>query len=364
MPLLRSRKTELTVSNRTILRVLGLVLGSLILLAAVRRAAHALILIFTAFFLALALNHPVHWLAAHLPGRRRGNRTLATAASFLTVVILIGAFLASVVPPLVQQTGSFVQQAPQFVSSVRDENSSLGRVVRRYGLQDDLNRFSSQLSERLRSATGSAVSVVSRIAGSVLSTLTILVLTFMMLVEGPRWLQLLRRLLPLEQRAHADQLANQMYGVVKGFVNGQVILAALAALLIVPALFILGISYPFALALVVFLAGLIPLVGHTLGAIIITSVALFHSPLSAAIILGYYILYQQIENYLLQPRIQANSTNLSPLLVFMSVVIGVSFGGLFGGLVAIPLAGCLRVILVDYLRRRGKLSGGDAAVVG
>jgi predicted PurR-regulated permease PerM len=79
-------------------------------------------------------------------------------------------------------------------------------------------------------------------------------------------------------------------------------------------------------------------------------VALFHSTSAAVIILIYYLLYQQIETYLIQPRIQANSTNMSPLLVFMSVIVGVSFGGLFGGLVAIPVAGCLRIGLLEYLR--------------
>ena len=98
--------------------------------------------------------------------------------------------------------------------------------------------------------------------------------------------------------------------------------------------------------------GLIPLVGHTIGAIIVTIVALFESPWSALLILAYYILYQQIENYIIQPRVQANSTNMSPLLVFSAVIVGVSFGGLLGGLVAIPVAGCIRIALLDYLRSK------------
>ena len=91
------------------------------------------------------------------------------------------------------------------------------------------------------------------------------------------------------------------------------------------------------------------MVGHTIGAVLVSTVALFQSPVTALIVLGYYILYQQIENYAVQPRIQSNSTNMSPLLVFMSVLVGISFGGLFGGLVAIPVAGCLRILVMDYL---------------
>jgi predicted PurR-regulated permease PerM len=143
-----------------------------------------------------------------------------------------------------------------------------------------------------------------------------------------------------------------MYRVIKGYVNGQVTLAVIASVFITPALVVLHISYPIALIVVIFICGLIPMVGHTIGAVIVTIVALFHSTGSAVAILIYYLLYQQFENYIIQPRIQANSTNMSPLLVFASVIVGVSFGGLFGGLVAIPVAGCVRIALLEYLRSR------------
>jgi predicted PurR-regulated permease PerM len=149
-----------------------------------------------------------------------------------------------------------------------------------------------------------------------------------------------------------ERLGNDMYQVIKGYVNGQVFLAALASVMILPAVLLLHIGYPAALLVIIFICGLIPMVGHTIGAIIVTIVALFHSTSSAIIILAYYILYQQIENYLIQPRIQANTTNMSPLLVFMSVVIGVNFGGLFGGLVAIPVGGCIRIAALEYLHSR------------
>jgi predicted PurR-regulated permease PerM len=178
------------------------------------------------------------------------------------------------------------------------------------------------------------------------------VLTFMMLVEGPRWIAFMRELLPHRYEAQTARLTKDMYRVVKGFVNGQVLLAAIASLLLLPGLLIFHVSYAFALLGVVFICGLIPMVGHTIGAVIVTLVALFHSPISAVGILAYYITYQQIENYLIQPRLQANTTDMSPLLVFAAVIIGVSFSGLFGGLVAIPVAGCIRVIVLDYLRTK------------
>lgn len=346
---------EVTVTNRTVVRIVFLVIISFVLFAAIRQAAHALILIFTAFFLSLALNAPVHWIAQRLPGKRRGNRTLATGASFFVVIALLFGFLASIVPPLIRQTSTFIDNAPGLIQNLRSEDSGLGKAVRRYHLEDQVSKFSDQLSDRLKNVSSTAVSTVSRITSSIFSVLTILVLTFMMLIEGPRWVELAKRLVPDDKEAHVEKITKDMYKVVQGYVNGQVTLAALASLLITPALFILHISYPIALIFVIFICGLIPLVGHTIGAIIVTIVALFHSPASAIAILAYYILYQQIENYVIQPKIQANSTNMSPLLVFASVIVGVNFGGLFGGLVAIPVAGCIRVLLLDYLYSRDLL---------
>ncbi|HJP96104.1 MAG TPA: AI-2E family transporter [Candidatus Saccharimonadales bacterium] len=350
------RKIEVTVANRTVIKILMLVALWLLFLVALRQATHSLVLLFTAFFLALALNAPVRWLANRIPGKRRGSRVLGTAISFFLVIALLIGFLTSIVPPLVRQTSNFVSAAPQLLDETRDKNSTLGKWVDKLHLQNQLDDFSDQLSERVKNATPAAVSTLGKVGSSLFSVLTILALTFMMLVEGPRWMKLFERFVHPGDRRRVNQIATDMYNVVKGYVNGQVTLAFIAALMLLPALIVLHVSYPAALVVVVFVCGLIPMVGHTIGAIIVTLVALFHSPFSAIAILAYYILYQQIENYIIQPRIQANSTNMSPLLVFASVVIGVNFGGLFGGLVAIPVAGCVRILVLDYMRNRHIIS--------
>lgn len=351
----KRNQVQVAVSNRTVLRILVLVFLSFITFAAVRHAMHALELIFVAFFLALALNSPVQWLAIRIPGKHQGSRSLATAISFLIVVIALVGFIASLVPPLVRQTSTFIDAAPSLVRQLKDENSGVGKIVRRYNLENEVNTLSTQLSNRLKNSAGTAVSTVGKVGSSLFALLTVLALTFMMLIEGPRWVSLFEEIIPRAHRKHANRLATDMYRVVKGYVNGQVTLALIASFLILPAMVVMHISYPLALMVIVFICGLIPMIGHTIGALIVTSVALFHSVPTAIIILAYYILYQQIENYIIQPRIQANSTNMSPLLVFGSVVAGVSFGGLLGGLVAIPLAGCVRIAILDYLVNRGIL---------
>lgn len=355
----KQETVRVTITNRTVVRVLALVLGSYLFLLALGKATHALTLIFIALFLSLALNSPVHSLAQAIPGKRRGSRTLATGLSFFLIIGLLGGFIASIAPPLVRQTSGFINEAPALIEQLRNGDSSTGKFIRDHKLEDQVNKFSDQLSSRLKNVSGSAVSTITRIGSSVFSMLTVLVLTFMMLTEGPRWINFGRRLLPDEKEPHFEKLAHDMYRVVKGYVNGQVLLAAIAAVMIVIPLILLNVDYPIALMVIVFICGLIPLVGHTIGAVIVSAVALFHSPATALIVLAIYITYQQIENYAIQPRIQANSTDMSPLLVFMSVIVGVSFNGLLGGLVAIPIAGCLRILILDYLNRKNLLDPSD-----
>jgi predicted PurR-regulated permease PerM len=346
-------EVALTISFETYFRLALLIIGTVIVLGALHRAAHALLLLFTAFFLALALNSPVAGLSKRLPGRLRGKRSVATTMSLLILVLAFTAFIASFAPSLANQTQNFIHSAPKLVKDFRDQNSATGDFIRRYNLEDQVNDLSSQISARTSHIGGTAFSTAHRVGTSIFSVLTILVLTFMMLVEGPRWLAFARDIMPDKHHNMADRLASDMYRVIKGYVNGQVFLAGLAAILIMPAVLLLHISYPAALFVIIFVCGLIPMVGHTIGAIIITTVALFHSTSAAVIILAYYIFYQQLENYLIQPRVQANTTNMSPLLVFASLIVGVSFGGLFGGLVAIPIAGCIRIALLEYLRSQG-----------
>ncbi|HUB93970.1 MAG TPA: AI-2E family transporter [Verrucomicrobiae bacterium] len=349
-------EVEVTVSNRTILRVIVAVVVAVVLFAAVRRSIHSLTLIGVAIFLSLALDAPVHSLAERLPGPIKGNRGFATGISIVLVLALLGVFLWAIVPPLVNQTTSFIRDIPTLLDQVRDQNSSLGIFVRDHHLQGEVSKLSAQLSDRVDSIGGTAVSTVAHIGSSLFSTLAVIALTVMMLAEGPRWRRIFEQLIPNRHTAHTRRLAHDMQRVIRGYVNGQVLLAAIASLLIVPMLFILHISNPLALMVIIFICGLIPMVGHSIGALIVTAVALFHSLTAAVIILAYYIVYQQIENYVVQPRIQANATNMSALLVFMSVLLGANFGGLLGALVAIPVMGCVRVVVLDYLESRDILS--------
>ncbi len=173
---------EVTISNRTVIRVLFLVLSAVLFLAVLRQAQSALVLVFTAFFLALALNAPVQAIAKRLPGRMNGKRAIATALSYLMVILILGAFIASIVPPLIKQTESFIGTAPQLVEDARDTDNELGRFIQRYNLEGQIDSFSGQLEDRLQNAGGTVLSSASRIGSSLFSIITVLALTFMMLI--------------------------------------------------------------------------------------------------------------------------------------------------------------------------------------
>lgn len=355
-----SKEVSITISNKTFFRIALLTVSWVALVAAVVKASSALILIAVAFFLALALDGPVHWISKNLPGKRKGSRTLGTAISFLIVIAVLGTFIASMVPPLVKQTNNFLHAAPGLIKDFRDQDSATGKFIRQYGLEKQVNELSDEIASKVKGSGSTAFGAVQTAGSSLFAVLTVLVMTFMMLIEGPRWFEIIMRMFPKgSKRNNARRLAYDMNKVVKGFINGQVTLAAIAAVMIFPVLLLLGVSYPVALLFIVFICGLIPMFGHTIGAVIVSLVALFNSVPAALIVLGYYILYQQLENYFVQPKIQANATNMSPLLVFIAVVIGISFGGIFAALFAIPVAGVLRILVLEYMRSRNLIEDSE-----
>ena len=351
-----NKTIEVDISTQTFIKVAILIIAMLILIVIFRKISYALLLIFVSFFLALALNAPVQAVSRLIPGKLKGNRSLATSLSFLIVITIIGIFLAYVIPPLVHQTETFIGAAPRLISDFNNQTGAIGEVIRRYHLSTQVNDISRQLSNRLHNVGGVAFSAITDIGRSIFAIVTVLVLTFMMLIEGPGWMKKSQKMIPSQYHDLIVNTSIDMYKVIKGYINGQVLLALIAAILISPMVFILHFSYPIALIVVIFICGLIPMIGHTIGAVIVTTVGLFHSFSSGLIILIYYILYQQFENYLLQPKIQANSTNMSPLLVFGSLVVGIDFGGLIGGLITIPLVGCLRILVLEIFRMYGLIS--------
>lgn len=350
----KSETKTINISTDTVVRALSLTVVLLILLKVVGNISHQLTLIGVSFFLALALNPAVSWITRRLKSR---SRVRATGFAYIIVMGILITFLALFVPPLVRQTTDYVRTLPETIDNIQSEDTPVGRFVRRYDLSEQLEQWSDDLRERTGDLKDPLLNTASRALGTLVSVITVLVLTFMMLVEGPVWVEWAMALQPTEKRKRRHELAMRMYKVVTGYVNGQVLIAAMAAFFAMIAILIGNAVFDasvnaVAMAGITFIFALIPLIGNVIGAAIVALMCLFQSVPFAIAIGVYYLIYQQIENITLQPYIQSRSNQLTPLIVFIAALLGAGLGGLLGALAAIPVAGCIRILVEDYIDRR------------
>lgn len=350
----RNDQVTVTFTSKTIIRFLLLVFAGVLVILFLNRIIQPLILILISFFLAMALNPAVSWIARHL---RSKSRVRATGMAYVVVIGFLIGFLSFVFPPLVKQTVDFIQDVPAKVQSLKNEDSVVSRFVYRYNIDEEVDQLTNDYGSRVSDLSKPALATAGKIGTTVIGIITVLVLTFMMLVEGPQWLERYFRNLKPARRKHQRDLAHKMYKVVVGYVNGQLTIAVLGGLFASIALFIssqiLDVDInPVALGGIIALFALLPLIGTIIGSIIVVLACLLVS-LPLAIIIGiYFLIYQQIENVTIQPYIQSRSNNLTPLIVFISALLGVGIGGVLGAILAIPTAGCIKILVDDYFSRR------------
>ncbi|HSX18103.1 MAG TPA: AI-2E family transporter [Candidatus Saccharimonadales bacterium] len=357
------RNMNINISNKTIVRVIIWIFVAIMAYRFMGRVAHALTLIFAAFFLALALNPAVGWISRHLKIK---SRVRATAVAYLTAIVILAAFFALITPPLVRQTRDFVNDVPNIVQSFQSQDTGLARTVHRYHLDTKLTQGARDFASHYSNFGSTILDTGKRIAEAVVSILVVLVLTFMMLVEGPQWLELLWGNLSEKKRGRYQKVANRMYRSVTAFVNGQVILAAVAASFALVALEIasqvLDVSInAIALAGIVAVFGIIPLFGNPIAAAIVILVCLLNSGSLALVMLIYFIIYFFVENHTFQPYLQSRLNELTPLTVLIAAILGVGFGGFLGAIIAIPAASTVKILLEDHFEHRRKLPHPEAA---
>lgn len=351
---MNNQRVTVNVTNRTIVRTILWILATVILYKFIGRISHGLTLVFASFFLALALNPAVSWMSRHL---RLKSRVRATAAAYITAILILALFFFLVIPPLVRQTRSFVSTVPDTIQNFQQQDSKLARAAKRYHVDKRISQAASDFSSHYSNFGSTLLDTGKRLIEAVASIFAVLVMTFMMLVEGPRWLELFWGLLPGHRRAHHKHIARRMYKGVSGFVNGQVVLALVAGFFAFIALEIAGhienaAVNSLALAGIVSVFGLIPLFGNPLAAIIVILVCLINSVTLGITMLVYFVIYFFIENHTFQPYIQSRLNELTPLTVFVAAVLGVGFGGLLGAIVAIPAASAIKVLLEDYFESK------------
>lgn len=345
-----SRKVVVSVTNKTIVRTIFWIVATIILYKFIGRISHGLTLIFASFFLALALNPVVSWISRHLKIR---SRVWATGIAYLMAVIVLTLFFLLVIPPLVRQTRTFISTVPDTIQNFQAQDSKLARAAKRYNIDQKITKSAKDFASHYSNYGSTALDTGKRVLEAVASIVAVLVMTFMMLVEGPRWLELFWGVMPAARREHHKRIANKMYRGVTGFVNGQVILAIVAGFFAFLMLEIAGhIEHasinPVALAGIVAVFGLIPLFGNPLAAIIVILACLINTVSMGLTMLVYFVVYFFIENHTFQPYIQSKLNELTALTVFVAAILGVGFGGLLGAIIAIPTASAIKVLVEDY----------------
>jgi predicted PurR-regulated permease PerM len=355
------QKVTVNVTNRTIVRTIFWIVATIVLYHFVGRISHGLTLIFASFFLALALNPVVSWLTKRL---NIESRVRATALAYIMVIAIIVAFIALVTPPLVRQTRTFINNVPDTIQNFQSQDSKLAQTARKYHFDEKIVQGARNFSSHYSNYGSTAFDTGKRIVEALASIAVVLVMTFMMLVEGPSWLERFWAVMPPRNREHHKRIAHKMYRGVTGFVNGQVVLALIAGTFAFIALEIAShITHTSinaaALAGIVAVFGLIPLFGNPLAATVVVLACLINSVSLGLIMLIYFVVYFFIENHTFQPYIQSRLNELTPLTVFVAAVLGVGFGGLLGAIIAIPTASAVKILVEDYFDRQKAAKAAD-----
>jgi predicted PurR-regulated permease PerM len=316
------------------------------LLRAFASASQVFVLIIISLFFAMGLNPAVLFI------ERRGlSRAKAVAATVSLVIGFVGVFIWIAAPLIIDQVNALINNAPQLISDLKS-NSTINELNKTYGIVDTVqDRVESSIKDGkfVIGAFGGVLGVGKAFISGVFSILTILVLTLYFLAALPTVTQDAYRLVPASRRERVAKITDAIIFRVGAFVGGQITISFFASVFIFILGFTLDLPYKSALALVVFVCGLIPLIGHFIGMTIVTLIALTVSPLIAAIALASYIIYVQFENYILTPRVMKRALSIPGLVTIIAALIGTSLLGLIGGILAVPIAAAVLLILDEVV---------------
>ena len=338
-------------STRIILRIVAVVVLSAIAVYLVYRLRKPITWIIIAAFLATALSEPVGYLQRRI--RRRGLAITLVYLGLITVPALFGAIL---VPPLVKETNKLIENLPSYAEDVQawvEGNTTLRNLERDYNITGKLREQAEELPRRAGDAAGVLSDIGFGIVNSLFALITILILSAFMIGSGGRWIDAAIRSRPPPEHEMLRRAAHDISGAVVGYVAGAAGQAFVAGITAFIVLSILGVPYAAALALIIALLDLIPLVGATLGAILVGIVTLFNDFPTATIIWAVWsIIYQQVENTVIQPRIQSKTVKVQPIVVLIAVLFGSSLFGVLGALLAIPVAATIQICIREFRNYR------------
>jgi predicted PurR-regulated permease PerM len=303
-----------------------------------------------ATFLAVTLSGPVNFLDARM---KRGFAITIVYLGLLAVPFALGALM---VPPLVEQGTNLAQDAPGYADDITkfvNDNQTLREIDKDYDVTQKLQDEAAKLPGKLGGAASTLRDLGLGIVNSIFALVTILILTAFMLGSGRRWIDAGLRYLPEDRAQRVDRVLGRAAKAVGNYVAGALAQASLAGLLSYFVLSILGVPFAAPLAVIIFFLDLIPLIGATIGAVLVGIVTLFANfPTATIVWVIFSIVYQQVENNLIQPQIQKRAVNVNPFLVVVAVLFGAALLGILGALVAVPVAASLQIAIREYAEYR------------
>ncbi len=333
---------------RAILTVIGVVLAAAIVLRVLWVTRSVIIWILIALFLAMALNPAVEILVRR--GMRRGP---AVGIVFVGAILVIVGIAATFVPTLVREVNDLADAIPGYIDDLTSGRGRLGFLERDYQIVEKArDAIEKSGAGGVLGLSNTALSVTKSILNAVVAVVTIAFLTLFMLLEGPAWVERIYSLVSESARPRWRKVGGDIYRTVGGYVTGNLTISLVAGVVSTGVLLVLGVPYAVALGLIVALLDLIPLAGATLAAIIVSAVGFLHSTTAGIVLVVFFVLYQQLENHVLQPLVYGRTVRLSPLIVLVAVLMGAELAGVIGALGAIPLAGSIQVLVVDWLEHR------------
>ena len=328
-------------------------LTAIVLMRALASVSQIFILILIALFLATGLNPAVEALR-----RRNMSRVTAVTIIFTSVIAFVIFFALVVAPPVITQGTQLINKAPTLLADLTN-NSTINKLNDQYGIIDTLqSKLTSVTSDGtlLISAFGGVIGVGKSVLSGFFTFLTILVLTLYFITSLPQAVHLGLSLVPASRRTRIGHLTNAIIARVGSFVGSQIVIAAMASVFVFALSLVLGLPSPIAIGMIVFVCGLIPLVGHFLGSGIVTIIALTQSIAIGIIAFVAYVVYVQIENYVVTPRIMKRTLAVPGAVTIISALIGSSLLGLVGGLLAVPVAASIILILDEVVIPRANNS--------
>jgi predicted PurR-regulated permease PerM len=322
---------------------LGVLLAFVVGLA-IADTRQVLVLILVAAFLAVGLDPLVTWLTGK--GLRRGHAVLVVV---VLVLIVLAGFIAAIAPPIASQTKELVHQGPSYVQRL-DRNPTIARFDAHYHV---VQKVQSRAKKGFSvSALGGVFGVGKAILSALASLLTVVILMLYFLANLPAIKGVVYRAVPRTRRARVGLLVDEMLARVGGYVLGNLATSLVAGLTSFAWLEAWGVPYPVALAVFVAVTDLIPLIGATIGAVVVSAVALFHGLVPGIATIVFFLVYQQFENYILQPRVMRRTVDVAPLVTVLSALVGAALLGILGALIAVPFAAAIQLLVTEVLYPR------------